>query len=726
MEQRIHRIVTYTFLKHCLSFLDWVSSLQDPISNAFWDLVDLLPILGVIALTIFLIYCLWKTARICWLAAFDSTIFCGQYLYYRYSLGRVEAEEPIYTLVPNSAYYKGGDKIYHATLGGSNTIRVRMSESFVVSTKVLESATQIGKTREMNIAGNHPSPVKDGKTTCVDGIVSIYTEREEGGRDVLGMGFRAIVGTETYLAITYHQFFQIKYSEVPHFLEHRGRNVPFLMKDADVYEFSDQEKGFDYALLSLPKPLWSVLGVKAIKPSPKIGHLDRSGVKVFGWTESNRFCSSIDILKGGGQLFEVEYRATTIPSWSGSPLLDQNNKYLGIHLGANTTKGCNFGSLAVWTLVDKTRESSTTTTDDKAWREDQDLIDPDFIYEITRGNQSIEVGSRAQYYRFKTRDMDELMTGDEIYGLEPSDWAHSSHNPGNPNTHLKYRESRKPSRSIRFATEQKSDDITNNADFVPLEIPEVAVTTQICVKSTETRAEALSNPVPSLVKPLTVTVGEPIPPLPQETIQFPVKEPTKIREATIVSTSEVSLSMENAPPEELSICSDTSSGKAQGSEEFRQSSEPSAPLSTISGQMVKQHKAVLHQLAVLTRRLEVLERPRSHHSSPKSLRRSPQSPSGRSPLLGLRTSSRASSPIQNDTKQPQSPPIGWSRSRKRHYNRVTRDPAHLPLWRTASPEQRKHFVDFVSAWSTSQNAKSTEIPHLDILWPHLAPQMGSS
>jgi hypothetical protein len=126
----------------------------------------------------------------------------------------------------------------------------------------------------------------------------------------------------------------------------------------------------DIAGLLIPAKMWSMLGVKGISiaPSANIG----ATVKVAGFMD-HRLEQSVGRLTKGPLAFVMKHDASTIPSWSGSPVVTRFNQIVGIHFGARRNLTSNLAHI----ITDLWRNSvpESDISDRSAWKYEKNVLD---------------------------------------------------------------------------------------------------------------------------------------------------------------------------------------------------------------------------------------------------------------------------------------------------------------------------------------------------------------
>jgi hypothetical protein len=105
-----------------------------------------------------------------------------------------------------------------------------------------------------------------------------------------------------------------------------------------VYAYSSPER-LDLAAIEVPDEFWCVLGVKAASASGN--YPENSSVTLYGW-DANVASSSVGPAKEASDLLGLDYWASSIEGWSGTPLFNQG-KVVGVHRGHRVNSDANHG-----------------------------------------------------------------------------------------------------------------------------------------------------------------------------------------------------------------------------------------------------------------------------------------------------------------------------------------------------------------------------------------------
>jgi hypothetical protein len=151
------------------------------------------------------------------------------------------------------------------------------------------------------------------------------------------MGCRVVVGRGiTVMFTASHVMAQLRRCATP-FMVVGQKAYPFDRKWA-VYAYSSPKR-LDLTGLEVPEEVWAALGVKAASASsdcPEIGN-----VSLFGW-DAGVMSSSTGPSKSSTDLLGLDYWASSIEGWSGTPLVQQG-KVVGVHRGYRLTDAANHG-----------------------------------------------------------------------------------------------------------------------------------------------------------------------------------------------------------------------------------------------------------------------------------------------------------------------------------------------------------------------------------------------
>jgi len=133
----------------------------------------------------------------------------------------------------------------------------------------------------------------------------------------------------------------------PVFMEHNGRSVPFDPKDW-ITVVKSRPTNLDITILApASTALLSVLGVKAltVAPLPQLG----AQVRLLSKNEDHTNCMSYGVLKRVVDVSEIHHTASTLPGFSGSPILTHKG-VVAMHVGHPTNTSVNQGVPLMWIL----------------------------------------------------------------------------------------------------------------------------------------------------------------------------------------------------------------------------------------------------------------------------------------------------------------------------------------------------------------------------------------
>lgn len=293
-----------------------------------------------------------------------------------YGRRRMPRCEPFEVLVREYQYDVNGP--YHdATLPGGERVRFRMERmEYKPIAEPQSSKIQL----EMAIPGSNLKTL--GKPP---GFLVEFREGLEGS-DVTGMGFCALykgkrvlytaahvaqriatVGFNNFMISCPAKDTMIKMSDLNCSIELVAKR---LIRDGATTRLAP----LDLAVLHLPEWGMNTLGVTQGKFSRP--YTSSRGVMVIGRINNGPLVYSVGAITRGDRMWEIRHKATTSCSFSGSPLIF-DNQILGIHLRANTQRkeneGLSLGFLKPVTL----RLESEDLMGDGEVRYDDDFQEPD-------------------------------------------------------------------------------------------------------------------------------------------------------------------------------------------------------------------------------------------------------------------------------------------------------------------------------------------------------------
>jgi hypothetical protein len=128
--------------------------------------------------------------------------------------------------------------------------------------------------------------------------------------------------------------------------------------------FASSENDLDLALVDVPAAVWSLLGVRKLQCQNKIHNSDYC--KVVGVKDGVLVQSRGTAIPWKSKPFYLYHASSTLPSFSGSPLVNSKNQVIGVHLGA--VEGRNYGVcvLPVLRVLGSVRE--TYDEDTSPWK----------------------------------------------------------------------------------------------------------------------------------------------------------------------------------------------------------------------------------------------------------------------------------------------------------------------------------------------------------------------
>jgi hypothetical protein len=208
---------------------------------------------------------------------------------------------------------------------------------------VIQDVSDSGK--EMTHVGSKITPITTTPInhTTARGICAI---RDEFG-NVMGMCSRIMYEKEHCLVTACHVWLDMIKQSVRGkvFIEHGGVSSPIDVSTVEILSSSPQEQ-MDVVVIKVTVGFFEFLNVKKLK----VGMVpDGAPVILFGYEPSMGLCSSIGTVLSHPDNFGIlTHNASTIPGWSGTPLM-YNNNLVGIHTGFENGK--NVASSTFWEYV---------------------------------------------------------------------------------------------------------------------------------------------------------------------------------------------------------------------------------------------------------------------------------------------------------------------------------------------------------------------------------------
>jgi hypothetical protein len=220
----------------------------------------------------------------------------------------------------------------------------------------------------------------------------------------IGVGSRVQLNgdkSQTYLLTAYHVLDAWWRSDDPVLSNPNDENLSVSLKGRDL-EVLDASSGdnLDFILVKIPDSIWSVLRVQAIRMSPELSN------KPFNIVLHGRVNGEMCLSKGkvlslkGTHAFDFEHTASTMPSWSGSPIVSKD-MVVGIHTGAHIRKPANVGVYLCW-LTPSCVVPESDVYQGKYWR---------------RSDDNDEFGSGRDYSTFRNT----VRVRDNVYTVVPSE-----------------------------------------------------------------------------------------------------------------------------------------------------------------------------------------------------------------------------------------------------------------------------------------------------------------
>lgn len=207
--------------------------------------------------------------------------------------------------------------LYSEIFIGSQQYRLRLETSV---SQILLATKQVQPEKEMAISTSRFNE----QSILPSGVVALAKEGT-----IIGMGSRVVVANESYILTALHL------------------NKALLSGDVSVcsstmqWELNDEcsivkIKDADLLLIKIPTAVWSRLGVKSLAwAEANIG----TTVKAYGYTAEQLVFSSGSLIKGPN-LIMLKHTASTLPGWSGTPILN-NGKVVAVHIGTVASANVN-------------------------------------------------------------------------------------------------------------------------------------------------------------------------------------------------------------------------------------------------------------------------------------------------------------------------------------------------------------------------------------------------
>jgi len=151
---------------------------------------------------------------------------------------------------------------------------------------------------------------------------------------VVGMASRVVIGESTYLLTAMH----VLSSSIGHEVLMTYDGKSFVLDPKWKMTGFSKVSDFDFCLVQVPSSVWSVLGVPAlrVKALP-----NEARATVYGLSQLGEWVASMASLTASKSPFLIEHTCSTIPSFSGTPII-VDGKVCGVHTHTNNTK--NFGT----------------------------------------------------------------------------------------------------------------------------------------------------------------------------------------------------------------------------------------------------------------------------------------------------------------------------------------------------------------------------------------------
>jgi len=245
-------------------------------------------------------------------------------------------------------------------------------------------------------SGRRPETVLEGSFlfSCEDMpkcIGQIVVNGENGFSRIVGMFSRISYNGKDCLLTAYHVLSAHR-GKILCLASERGGEVVTLPFDTK-WVAAAMSKKMDVAIIEVPSSIFSVLGIAR-------GEVDahphrNTPVFVFGFDgEKKRFGRGM-MSKDSGLC--VSYGASTLPSWSGSPIMDARKRILGVHVAGGVDM--NYGML-IFPLF---RRLETDYADDEYKEDDVSEEEADEQYEV-EGRKAMTIRTRDRFYNTKVAD----------------------------------------------------------------------------------------------------------------------------------------------------------------------------------------------------------------------------------------------------------------------------------------------------------------------------------
>jgi len=534
---------------------------------------------------------------------------------------------------------------------GYRILKIRISNEHVAANLVhlLTTFKQEVVVREMAMEG---SPMRYiGENTNVKGLVSLRCE----GR-VHGMASRIKIGDGTAMCLTFHQYNQMRGKIIK--IEHAGVEIEHIFGDS--ISFASPTGDFDLCLYQLSEEIWSALGVKALKVDTT--QTSSGPIFCYGYSQDGKLVQTMGVMTADRQLFHVRHTATTVPSWSGTPIFNSDKQVVAIHVGYRTKEDENLAVLPVWSF-DKSTESFYQER--QHWKKVKGAKGKKMsTIDIMTGETREYISNGTTYdVKIKAYTQQEIDTIRADYLADPESWA----------------------------VEVAMDDLNNflNRENASIE--------RQSLMDEETRMLEVSTTTPQFSGPAEVKIHS-----------SPINDrsPTKDQPMLVISAGEIKVEREGlnfraVQKSQDSIC-----------EQSQTTSGPAAEKETSCSE--KQVDAVSTEQAKRRRRRK--------QSKKQPKQDGVERQSGFSLDSTLNQSDSPSSSIASDSSQ-QVYAVNFTRKQLKAYNRITHQRAYVQYLRSHSIHENFWMNRCALWWSLSFGPRSKETPPPVVLLGYLGEVM---
>lgn len=195
-----------------------------------------------------------------------------------------------------------------------NDLFNRIVSHYTLHTAFVSNVIMRGK--EMAVPGSVATKVDK----WTSGVVALHADGNQ-----VAMGFRLAHDGNTYLVTAAHALRGLIGRQVTV----RYDNKQLKMSDSWPIVAYSPKKSLDFVAIEAPKEFWSVLGVKALKPNSVFS----GSATVYGFGNMGLMSSSGGIARDNRNAFALKHFATTVPGYSGAPLIASSG-VVGVHTGA--------------------------------------------------------------------------------------------------------------------------------------------------------------------------------------------------------------------------------------------------------------------------------------------------------------------------------------------------------------------------------------------------------